>query len=302
MAEAYTKPALTYEEQLQLLKDRGLIVANDDLALSHLKSINYYRLSVYWYPFRKREQNGTVSDCFEKGANFDDVIELYEFDRSLRLLVMDAIEQIEVRLRSLFAYRIGHVYGAFGHTEATSFRDQFNHEGWLEKLETKIIRHRNQETFITHYNDKYTGFPRLPIWAVTEVMSLGELSRGYNGLKYIDKNFISDNFARPRMPINWFHTLTFIRNICSHHGRLWNRELSITPSLSRIINCSPPVTIRNDRIFYVLLIIRHLLPKDHIGNEWKNRVENLIDPIANENRWRASMGMPEDWKNHPVWK
>ena len=133
MVEAYTKSPLTFEQQLQQLKDRGLIIDDDDLALFHLKTISYYRLSAYWHPFRKIEQDGVLSDDFEEGTQFTEVIRLYEFDRRLRLLVMDAIERIEVYARTLFTYQIGHRYGTFGHTKAANFHPNFNHAPWLEK-------------------------------------------------------------------------------------------------------------------------------------------------------------------------
>ena len=99
VVEVYTKSPLTFKQQLQQLKDRGLAIGDDKLALFHLKTINYYRLSAYWDPFRKIEQDGTKSDYFEKGVHFNDVMTLYEFDRRLRLLVMDAIERVEVQAR-----------------------------------------------------------------------------------------------------------------------------------------------------------------------------------------------------------
>ena len=143
MVEAYTKSPLTFEQQLQQLKNRGLIIENDGFALSQLRTISYYRLSAYWYPFRKIEQGGTIADDFEEGTHFDEVMTLYEFDRRLRLLVMDAIERVEVCVRTLFAYQVGHKYGTFGHNEAANFHPGFDHAPWLEKLEDETSRSRD---------------------------------------------------------------------------------------------------------------------------------------------------------------
>ena len=301
MVEAYTKSPLTFEQQLQQLKDRGLIIENDGFALSQLRTISYYRLSAYWHPFRKIERGGTLADDFEEGTHFDEVMTLYEFDRRLRLLVMDAIERIEVYARTLFAYQMGHKYGTFGHTEAANFHPGFNHAPWLEKLEEETSRSR--DVFIVHYKNKYTGFPTLPIWMLTEIMSLGSLSKGYWGLKHGDKKIISNDFALPHKCLaDWLHTLTYIRNLCSHHGRLWNRELSIRPGTMRNRNWNPPVTPRNDRLFYVLLMLRYLLSRTDTGNDWKKQCARLLKPIAQDRRWRAAMGLPEDWTVHPVWQ
>ncbi len=304
MNEEYRKPPLTFEQQLQQLNNRGLKVDDNDIALSHLKTISYYRLSIYWYPFRREEKIGMKSDEFKEGAHLDEVMKLYNFDRDLRLLVMDAIERIEVHVRSLFAYRMGHEYGAFGHTVAANFAPNFKHAEWLGKInDATAKRDIGKEEFITSYKKKYTGFPTLPVWMATEVMSLGNLSVGYKGMKSKDKKYISDKFALDfRYLSSWLHTITHVRNICSHHGRLWNRELGIRPRMLQQRNWQPPITPGNDRVFYVLLILRYLLSFDSAGNEWKERVGKLLEPIANEDRWRIAMGMSEEWKNHPVWK
>ena len=140
MAEVYTKSPLTFEQQLQQLKDRGLVIDNDDFALSQLRTISYYRLSAYWLPFRKIEREVVLSDDFEEGPQFTGVIRLYEFDPRLRLLVMDAIERIEVYARTLFTYHVGHRYGIFGHTKAANFYPDFDHTSWLEKPEDDADR------------------------------------------------------------------------------------------------------------------------------------------------------------------
>ena len=283
------------------MKDRGLIIENDGFALSQLRTISYYRLSAYWRPFRKIEQDGTIADDFEEGTHFDEVMTLYEFDRRLRLLVMDAIERVEVYARTLFAYHMGHKYGAFGHSEAANFHPAFDHAPWLEKLEDETSR--SKDVFIIHYKNKYAGFPTLPIWMLTEIMSLGSLSRGYWGLKHSDKKIISNDFALPHKCLaDWLHTLTYIRNLCSHHGRLWNRELSIRPGTMRNRNWNPPITPRNDRVFYVLLILRHLLRKADAGNDWKQQCNMLLKPVAKDSKWRQAMGLTENWIDHPEWQ
>ena len=301
MVKVYTKSPLTFEQQLQQLKDRGLIIDNDDFVLSQLRTISYYRLSAYWHPFRKAGQGGTIADDFEEGTHFNDVMRLYEFDRHLRLLVMDAIERIEVYARTLFTYQIGHRYDTFGHTEAANFHPDFEHTSWLEKLEDDAARSKDE--FITHYKNKYAGFPTLPIWMVTEVMSMGSLSVGYRGMKHDDKKIISNEFALPHKLLgNWFHAINYIRNVCSHHGRLWNRELAIKPGMLRARDWNPPVSPRNDRVFYILLILRYLLQKAHGSDDWKEQCDKLLKPLAEDRKWRAAMGIPEHWTDHPVWR
>ncbi len=252
MPEQYQKPALSFVDQLEQLKSRGLVVDDESHALLQLSSISYYRLSAYWYPYRERDDQGVVGDNFIAGTSFDDVVTLYEFDRHLRLLVIDALERIEVYIRTLISFHIAHTHGAFGHNDPANFHPNFQHAKWLAKLSREA--ERSSDAFITHYKIKYSGFPRLPIWMITEVMSLGSLSFCFKGLKPTDKRAISSQLnLHHRGLADWLHKLTYIRNVCAHHSRLWNRELSLRPSRPREAAWNVPITPQNDRIFLFCL-------------------------------------------------
>ena len=303
----YSKPALTFTEQIQHLESNGMFFDDKDKARKQLSYISYYRLSGYWYPFRLRNQAQQATNQFESETLFESVMTLYEFDRNLRVLVLDAIERVEVALRTQFTYYIGHKYGAFGHTLANNFHPKFDHPKWLSKLEHEV--NRSSDEFVKHYSQKYAGFPTIPIWMLTEVMSLGALSFGYSGLqnsarKQIeDKKSISQHFNLHHKRLgNWLHILTYVRNICAHHSRLWNRELAIRPDRTKEPEWTSPTTPRNDRIFYILLMLRHLLKAADNGNDWAEKINHLLDQVAGEKRWRAAMGIPENWREHPIWK
>jgi len=94
----YTKPPLSIEQQIELLKSRGLEIPDHEQAAHYLYHLNYYRLSGYMLPF----QEGTEHH-FQAGTTFEHVLNLYLFDRKLRLLLMDAIERIEVSVRTPWA-------------------------------------------------------------------------------------------------------------------------------------------------------------------------------------------------------
>jgi len=308
MLVRYEKPALTFQQQLDQLKNRGMVVNNEEKALKDLSCISYYRLSAYWYPFKLRnDSTSEVIDQFVPGTQFEQAIELYEFDRKLRLLVIDAIERVEIMVRTKVTYHLGHTYGAFAHADPTNFHPKFNHVKWLQKLEDEIIQ--SKDVFITHYKNKYEGFPTIPIWMLTEVMSMGSLSVCYAGLQNNDKLGVQDkkviadqfNIHYKRLE-DWLHTLTYIRNICAHHSRLWNRELAIRPDQSKEIHWRAPITPCNDRIFYILLILRYMLRFNNNGENWVKQISQVIEPIANVNKWRIAMGMPANWKVHPIWK
>lgn len=301
MVEHYQKPPLSFQQQLDNLKARGLIVDDELQAISQLSSISYYRLSAYWYPFRVRHDCGQVGDAFLENTHFSDVVELYEFDRQLRLLVMDALERIEVFLRTSISYHLSHTYGVFGHANSDNFHPNFRHAAWLAKLDDEVGR--SSDAFIVHYKNKYHGFPQLPIWMVTEVMSLGSLSFCYKGLHNQDKKAISGQLKLHHKGLaDWLHTLTYIRNVCAHHSRLWNRALSLKPSRPRAAAWNAPITPQNDRVFYVLLMLRSLLRVSGNSDNWQQRCNELLEPIVKNDNWRIAMGMPVNWREHPVWK
>lgn len=305
--ESYQKPALSFEQQLQKLINRGLVVDDPSRALSRLTTISYYRLSAYWYPFRVHNKDHALTHAFKPNTRFEDVVLLYDTDRKLRSLVLDAIEYIEIAVRTRFTYHIGQQYGAFGHTHERHFHPQFNHRVWLNKLDDEV--RRAKDDFILHYRAKYAGFPTLPIWMLTEVMSLGALSFGYNGLinnqkqGVEDKKAIAQQFNLHHKKLgDWLHTLTYVRNICAHHSRLWNRNLAIRPDKTKEAVWRAPLTPRNDRLFYILLMLRHLLREIGAGKEWAMQINQLLEPLAQTPQWRLSMGMPENWREHPIWK
>lgn len=307
MPEVYRKQPLTFADQLQQLIDRGLVVHDKAQALATLESISYYRLSAYWYPFRIRDVHGKVTSDFHPGTEFNEAIRLYEFDRELRSLVMDAIERIEVAIRTRITYHMGHKYGAFAHTDPAHFHRNFRHAQWLQKLSDETTR--SSDEFIKHFKSKYVGFPTTPVWMATEIMSFGGLSLFYNGMinnqnaGTEDKKAIADHFNIHHKRLgDWLHKLTYIRNICAHHSRLWNRELAIRPEKSKDSNWLPPVTPRNDRIFYIMLMLRFLLKATGNGDDWKDKMNALITPIAQNKFYADAMGLPVDWQQHPLWK
>ena len=228
-------------------------------------------------------------------------MELYEFDRKLRILIMDAIERIEVSLRTAVTYHLARAYGPFAHCDQKNFHPEFKHGDWIDRLNDEAEKSR--ETFIEHYKEKYDGFPRLPIWMASEVMTFGSLSRLYEGMLIPDKDRVCAHWKIPRsVMLSWLRTLTFIRNTCAHHARLWNRELACAPTMPLAKHGWPlKETPVQKRIFCVLIILRHLLDGQHAANPWQPEVTNLIDQIAVNKFFRDSMGLPENWKAHPRW-
>ena len=143
---------------------------------------------------------------------------------------------------------------------------------------------------------------------LTEVISFGALSFFYKGLRnhqqagVEDKKEIASYFELHHKQLgHWLHTLTYVRNVCAHHSRLWNRKLAIRTAAKQA-KWRPPIAPRNDKVFYILSMLRHLLRQSGNGDDWAGQITQLLNPICSNSAFRQAMGIPEDWQEHPLWQ
>ncbi len=297
--QSYKKPWLPISDQIDLLKKRGMIINDAGVAVEFLKHVNYYRFSGFCLAFESSRHR------FRDGVTFENVKGTYEFDRSLRDVVTEALEVVELDVRTAVAYHFGEKYGAFGHGDPGSFFKHFNHSSWAEKLKSEAYRSR--EEFVSHFKSTYKEFPSLPIWVVSEIMSFGALSHMCNGMLKPDQTYIARRYKLQRSDwVSWMHHLSYTRNLCAHHARLWDRIWSIKPQLPYGFNWRPPHLLGNNRLFSTLLILNYLMGRcptvATYAMDWRSRVENLIDnPPAVSNATQL-MGLTSGWKTHPLWK
>ncbi len=173
----YSKSALTYTGQIEILKLRGLFI-EDELKAEHLlKNISYYRLSGYWYPLLAHPKS---AHCFKPGATFNNAFNLYCFDRELRQLVLSELEKIEVAVRAQMIYTLSHNHGPFWFNEFSLFSDRNKLKSSRGKM--LIEYNRSDEEFVKAFKRKYSEL--LPqSWMILEISSFGILSNLFNNLK-----------------------------------------------------------------------------------------------------------------------
>ncbi len=213
----------------------------------YLSHIGYYRLSAYWLPFEIPSNDGEPrTHRFQPGTSFDQILNLYVFDRKLRLLVMEAIERIEVSVRTRWAGAMALRHGSHAHMDATLFKNPWQHVSDLARMAGEL--HDSNETFVMHYRKKYDTPYLPPIWAVVETLSLGGLSRW---IKSTGDNSAKQEVAKalgmPTVEIleQVLHALTPLRNICAHHARLWNRRFTLVlPNIKRLRGQIETETVR----------------------------------------------------------
>ena len=310
----YNKTPLSYKDQLALLEKRGLIINDKNKALSYLQEISYYRLSAYFLPYQK------LKDVFNEGTTFKQIIDTYTFDRELRLLVFDCIERIEIAIRTQMIYNMAMQYkdSHWQDNRSLFIIPYYNKVGHLvdpytdfQAIISKAKTARTPEVFIKHYTDNYHTPSNPPAWMCLELLTIGELSHLYTGLKNnSDKKRVADFFeVHHTVFTSWLHTLTYIRNICAHHSRLWNRDLAIEPEklLKPVGKWINPPFQNNKRMFYFICVLKYMLLRANPNNSLKDKLQALF--LKHPDVPIQFMGIPSDgkdnmlnWLNEPIWK
>lgn len=294
----YNKPALSFEQQADQLLSRGFQADRAQL-IETLRRVSYYRLTAYWHPFKRPD------DTFAPGTTLDKIWRRYTFDRQLRLLVMDAIERVEVAvLRTLMVEQHVGKYGPFGYRDARNFRPEFagaDHQRMVDELDDAMKRSR--EPFVDHFRTKYFSEPGLPLWMAAELASFGTLFTFYRSLHLPEQKQLAGQLGLPANVLqSWLFCLNYIRNLCAHHSRLWNRELSIRPLVPDLKNnpeWHQPAAPDNRRTFAVLTLLRWLLRKIAPQSRWADRLRELLNNYSDIPL--NLVGFPAGWETSPVW-
>lgn len=321
----YSRPWKSFPEQLELLQSRGMVVTDEAAALDYLARVGYYRLSAYWYPFRKFElvqdsETGKLStkaiDAFHPDTQFVDVVRLYLFDKQLRLCLADALERIEISLRVDLSYLLGK-RSSFAHVENTKahfhpgfanrpFRkdsQQSCFNAWLVKYRGLVAR--SKEDFVRHHHDNHGD--ELPIWVAVEVLDFGAISQLFSMLNVKDQLAIANRYGVNDWQVfkSWLFSLSYFRNLVAHHSRLWNRNITSKPKLPKrggIPWCDSFIGNEDTRFkpFLLLAITRMLVKSICPNTQWHNRLAEHLDQFPELNSSKklnlSGMGITQDWR------
>lgn len=284
-------------------------------AEEYLARIGYYRLSAYWYGFRVIEAEGQVGDAFKPGTEFQSVVALYVFDKRLRLLMLDALERIEIALRTDVALQLG-AKNPFTHRDPANFDSHFTqvsngfsksrHQNWLDRLDR--METKSKEEFAKHFRTKYAG-SNFPIWITVEMLEFGSLSILLSGLPYADRRAIAGRYGvtDAQMFTSWIRTLTGVRNVCAHHARLWNKPLIDQPRLPAPTTLPVLDHLRADRyaqtrLYAAAAIAAYLLGTINPSSTWRDRFKALMaDFPTNPHVTLRGAGLPLGWEQLPLW-
>ena len=296
----FVKPALDVDAQLDLLKKRGMTVPDEERAKHYLRFIGYFRLSGYWFPFQYRD--GTANhDDFRGDVSFEVVLERYVFDRRLRVLIMDAVERIEVSVRAVISDTMCGYAGPHWYLDSANFSRIFDHSGFMRTLRRDAgiapTNHQRQTDFIRHYLERHYEPELPPSWMVFEVLSFGSVSLIFKNLPRDQQREISDHFGLPWGRLqSWLHAVSTLRNLCTHHSRVWNREFGVRPSVAR---SDSRHVIAPSRFYNHAVAIQTLLKRVSGDTHWADRLRDLLDDYPNIPR--RPMGFPDDWDSNAIW-
>lgn len=326
----YTKPWLSLKQQVERLASRGVDVGDCDHAAAVLSAVGYYRLTGYLYPFRESEQyvddegrtRTRVLGGYRPGTTLGHAEDVIDFDRRLRMLVMDGVERIEVAVRMQLGYVLGRT-SSFAHEDPTCFTETFtepgtdpesgkpvpsSHARWLERASER--RAKSDEQFVAHFRAKYDD--RMPVWALTELLELGQASVLYRGLRQQDAEEIALAFGVPtkKIMVSWLASLNYIRNIAAHHARLFNRKLQHAPARPKVGQVPVLDHLRDEQTakgifgtYNALAVIAYLLPSIETGTDWHSRLAELLRVFPGSHALSvASIGVPENWEALDLWR
>ena len=268
------KKFLTIDEQIELLKARGLNVTDICEARKALENLNYYRLSGYSLTLRK-------DDKFYENIDFQDLMQIYNFDNELKTMLFNVLTEIEINLKTHIAYILGQQTGSMGYMLPTNYANQSHYRQFVTGFE-KALKDNKHEAFVKHHNEEYNG--EYPIWVAVEVLSFGNTSKLFSALNYSIKETIGEEYYNgisPKYLETWFHSMAVLRNICAHGVRLFNRGLPTAVAFTRkeldelkAYGYNPNSI--GKRLFFAIIIIHRILYDKTLRDELIKQIKMLM--------------------------
>lgn len=305
------KPAYRIADQITLLKQRGMLFRDEANAFHFLENISYYRLKGYWWDTQSDFSNHT----FRPDTYFEDIIDRYNFDRHLRLILFDAIERIEIALRTKMIYHLSMAYGGLWYLDTSLFNPSIItvkgntmtvHQNTINELQKEFKR--SQEIFIKDHRGRYPG-QDADAWKILEIASMGTLSKLYKNLEH---QLPQKAIIAKEMGLNlhselssWLEAITYVRNIIAHHSRLWSRNMVKRPTQ----NIKNPMglwfddeltAVQAKKPFLIISCMIYLCNKVTPGHQIKAKIVNLFN--SNPNIPIYKLGFLNNWDKEPLWK
>lgn len=280
------KPPTTFQEQADILKEKNIYISDIANCIDFLSKTNYYRLSGYYLPFIDKN----TKKCFNN-IDFERIKQIYIFDTKLRSLISNAIETIEIYIRTQLSYYHAHSYGAEGYMKSSSFNKWHNHTSFTNHIQ-KCIQENADTSVIRHHTSLYNG--HFPIWVIIEYFSIGMLSYFYRGMQNKDKAFIAKNLYNINYQTldSWLRCLTDLRNRCAHYARLYYWIFTALPKMP-----SSEKYVPTRRLFAQIYMLKLMYPN---SQQWNQDVLNPLIKLVGKYKSHISikhLDFPYRWKS-----
>ncbi len=279
------KPATTYDQQIELLKKRGLLIADKEHAKDVLSRLNYYTFTGYLHDFK------VEGDNYVTGLAFDRIYNIIEFDRRFRNILVYAIETIENTIKTKIAYNFAHTIGAIEYLDAKHFKSKKEHDIFIEYFKKNIMNNRKLP-FVKHHIRAYSG--KLPIWVAVELFTMGMIHNFFKNMPTGNQKDIAREYnTGPLQLSSWLENVKYIRNMIAHYMRLYNFNLQKTP-----MKCAKNHVFRETthKVFDVIYIMKFLFLD---AGEWNHYIVSNIDALFlqyDEFIDIKCLGFPEKWE------
>lgn len=282
----------TIDEQITLLRSRGLDITDDAEVRSFLMRNNYYRISGYSLTLRSH-------DTFHKNASFQNIVDIYNFDHELRHILLQYIEVIEVAVKSIYSYEFTKRYGATGYLDVTHFTNAAKHQEIIDKANKQKAARLPHEAYLKHFVEDLQQ--EIPLWAYVDLLTISDISFMYSISNRTVQDAVATTFGLTHRGADllkrFMHSMTIIRNLCAHGSRLYNRLFEQKPWLNKrelsLLRKDENNIVDNSHLFGFILIMRRLLKPEEFA-AMVDEVSALTDryPFVNMKYY----GFSDDWK------
>ncbi len=255
----------TIEEQLEILRSRGLTIGDESAAKDFLLRNNYYRVSGYSLTLRK-------NDIFSKSAVFQNIIDIYNFDHEFRHILLQYLEVIEVEMKSVYAYEFTKIHGPAGYLNASFFTNRTRHEEIIQKAELQKSQRLSHEAYLKHFVNELRQ--DIPLWAYVDLLTISDISFLYAITEQPIKDAVAHAFGLnmtkgASILGSYMHSMTIIRNLCAHGSRIYNRLFEQKPSLNK---AEKALLIKNRKgeLDYAADAFRREIHRTERSHSWAN--------------------------------
>ena len=297
----------TLDEQIGILKERGLVINDVDKAKNLLLSENYFFINGYRHIFLKNSK----SSEFIPGTTFDELYALFQFDRSFRNVLFKNLLIVENNLKSILSYGLSKKYGIRekDYLKPSNFSQDIKKvrqvNDVLNKIKRQIKLNGRQHSATLHYISNY-GY--VPLWILVKLLSFGMINELYSILKPDDKLAIAEYYNLDVETLGiYIALLSNYRNLCAHEDIVYDhRTQKEIPDTRYHMELDVPTTNdeyvygKND-IFAVIIMLKCMLTESDF-TDFVNEVSydlNILDGRVNiipQSKILDRMGFPSNWE------